>query len=157
MENAHKWNSNVFYKQKMLQVKNENQLVSISFQTLPYWTCLGIKMKTELYAASVTDTSFHFSELGCYAVTHPLNTFLPCTRKIFLPLTGGPYKPSLPLPSSPPQNQNLTSMSSAFSNIFPVFFCHQKWVASPASCNLSTHHCNCVTFTAFSFLYHAPA
>lgn len=45
-------------------------------------------MKTDLYATSVTDISFHFSEIGCHAATHLL-TFLPLTRKIFLPLTGG--------------------------------------------------------------------
>lgn len=122
MENAHNWNSNVFYKHKMLQVKNGNQLVSISFQTLLYWTCLGVKMKTELYATSVTDISFHFSEPGCYAVTHPLNTFLRPTRKIFLPLTGGSYKPLLPLPSLPPQNQNLTSMSPQPSRTSFLYF-----------------------------------
>lgn len=149
MENAHNWNSNVFYKHKMLQVKNGNQPVSISFQTLPYWTCLGIKIKTELYATSVTDVSFHFSELGCHAVTHPLNTFLP--------LTGRSCKPPLPLPSSPPQNQNLASMSSAFSSIFLAFSCPQKRIASSTPCNLSTHHCYHVIFPALTCPYHPPA
>lgn len=114
----------------MLWVKNGNQPVSILFQTLPYWTCLGIKTKTELYVTSVTDVSFHFSERGCHAVTHHLKTFLP--------LTGKSYIPSLPLPSSLPRNQNLTYMSSNFLDTFPVFFCPQKWTARPTPCITAT-------------------
>lgn len=88
-------------------------------------------MKTELHATSVTDVSFHFSELGCPAVTHPLNTFLP--------LTDRSYKPSLPLPSSPPQNQNLTSISSTSQTSFLYFSALRNGlIASPTPCIIAT-------------------
>lgn len=155
MDNAHNWNSNSFYKHKMLQVKNGNKSVSISFQTLPYWTCLGIKMKTELYATSVTDISFHFSELGCHVFTPSLNTFLPPTRKIFFPLTGGSYKPLLPLPSLPPQTRISLLCPKPSWTSFLYFPALRTGDSMP--CNLSAHHCYHVTFPAFICPYHAPS
>lgn len=83
-------------------------------------------MKTELYATSVTDVSFHFSELGCHVVTYLFNTFLPLTRKIFLPLTGGILQatPSTSFFTTPKPEPHLHVLS-LLEHLSCIFLCSQ--------------------------------
>lgn len=136
MGNTCNCNSGVFGEHIMLKIKNGNKAINISFQEPPHWTCLGTKMKMELYVSSVTGISFS-SELGCHTVAITL-----LILSFFLEDNPCHYcSPSL----TQPQSQYLTSMSLAFSNIFSPSSCPQKDSNSQLSKAEHTCHLHFVT------------